>query len=46
MSNLQRAVVIGVYVIGDGVNDTFTVDLLRDPYVILFSSGNGVEIQN
>jgi hypothetical protein len=40
LSNLQKAIVIGCAVIGDGVNDTFELDLLRDPYFISFH-GNG-----
>jgi len=39
MANLQRAIVCGVEVQGDGVNNTFILDLLHDPYVILFGSG-------
>src|SRR5260370_427084 len=32
MANLQKVIVVGINVEGDGVNNTFTLDLLKDPY--------------
>jgi len=40
MANLQKVVVIGCAVKADGVNSTFEIDLLRDPYFVSFQ-GNG-----
>jgi hypothetical protein len=46
MANLKKAIVIGTEVAGNGVDDTFTLDLLLDPYVVLYGSGSGVDILN
>lgn len=46
MANLQRAIVCGIEVQGDGVNNTFVLDLLHDPYVVLFGSTSGCVAQN
>lgn len=46
MANLQKAIAIGTEVAGNGVDSTFTLDLLRDPYVVLYGSGSGVDILN
>lgn len=40
MANLQKAVAIGCAVNADGINSTFQIDLLKDPYFITFQ-GNG-----
>jgi len=40
MANLQKVIVVGCAILADGVNSTYQIDLLRDPYFISFQ-GNG-----
>jgi hypothetical protein len=46
MSNLQKAVVIGTTVLGDGSNAVFTLDLLNDFYWADSGSTTGLDILN
>jgi hypothetical protein len=46
MANLQRGIIIGFYVLGNGVDSVATLDLLRDPYLILAGSNFGVDVRN
>lgn len=43
--NLQKVAVVGLDVMGNGVDTVFTLDLIKDTYFILSSTGFG-SIQN
>jgi hypothetical protein len=46
MANLQKGIIIGFYVLGNGVDSVATLDLLSDPYLILAGSNFGVDVRN
>jgi hypothetical protein len=46
MSNLQKAVVVGTTVLGDGTNKVFTLDLLNDFYWVDSGSATGLDVLN
>jgi hypothetical protein len=40
MANLQKAAVLTGTVQGDGTNTTFQLDLLKDPYFVIYEGGS------
>jgi hypothetical protein len=46
VSLLQKLVVVGISVLADGTNNSFELDLAKDPYWLDASSDSGIEIMN